>query len=112
MVQSFGRVGGDPQCFADRWNATSEQIGNGLPLHELDRDIELAQALSDVEERCDARVLERGRGTSFVHESAPRLIGVDEIAREELERDLAVEGRVLGLQTEPIPPSPSFPTMW
>ena len=68
-----------------------------LPVEQLHDDERLPVVLADVVDRADVRMVQRRGGAGLALEALQRLPGRGELGRQELERDLAAQPRVLGL---------------
>ena len=67
-----------------------------LAVEQLHDDERLALVLADVVDRADVRMVQRRGGARLALEALERLRVARQLARQELERDLAAEARVLG----------------
>ncbi len=82
-----------------------DQLRQRVPVDPLHRDVvdrvpcfpvALDRARPDLVDRDDARVVERRRGLGLDDETPEPLLVADELRRQDLQRDAALEGEILG----------------
>ena len=82
-----------------------DQLRQRVPVDPLHRDVvdrvlclpvALDRARPDLVDRDDARVVERRRGLGLDDEAPEPLLVADELRRQDLQRDAALEGEILG----------------
>ena len=78
----------------DRQASASEHVAKALAADELHRDERRALGFAHFVDRGDVRMLQRRRGLGLLHEAAAALGVGDELRKQHLERDFAVERRV------------------
>ena len=93
-VRDVGRVG---QRFFERKGPLLQSIGQGLTFDVLhDQEVGLT-CPANVVKRADVRVVQTGDGKGFALEPLAELGASGEMRRKNLDRDGAIEPRVLGL---------------
>ena len=101
-------LGPEVQERAELEGPSPDPLRERLPLEQLHGDEVLAFVLVDRVHGADAGVVE-GRGRPrLALEARERVRVLGQLRRQELERDVATELRVLGLVHELMPPLPSF----
>ena len=83
-----------------------DERGERLAAHELHRDVvhrvrvgiprRAHHVLADLVDRHDVRVAERRGRLGFEHEAPDAVLALHQVGRQDLERDVALEGLVLG----------------
>ena len=76
-------------------------VAQGLALHQLHDDEELARVFPDVENGADIGMVQRRRGACLGAEPLDGLAVVEEVLRDELHRDFAAQADILGAIDDP-----------
>ena len=88
-----------------------EMLPQGLAVDQFGRDIVLPVYLADLIDSQNVRVIKSRCGFGFLNKTIQLICVLAEFFVQEFDSDLAIEFRVLGEYTSPIPPAPIFETM-
>lgn len=83
-----------------------QPVAQGLAFEQLHGQQRLAIGVIDLVDGADVRVVQRRGGARLALEALEREVVARELRRQELERDVAPQLRVVGAYTTPIPPEP------
>ncbi len=97
LVQTWGEALNDPGCLLDRYRALADAVGKRAAGHVAHDEIRLAVFLAEVVDRHDGRVLQHSDGFGLAFETNAELRIMEHFARQDFDRHLALEARVVSL---------------
>jgi hypothetical protein len=89
-------VNGELEQVVERQGPIADAVLQRLAVEQFHDQEPLTVVLADVEERADVRVVERGGDARLALEAVHRLLIARQLRRQDLDRDLPAEARVLG----------------
>src|SRR6266851_3186220 len=94
--QPFGGVLQEPEQLSQLSSLLMNLLAQSSAIDELHGDEVHTVALADFMDGSDVRMIERRRGLRFLFEAPYSILIRREVSRKNLQRDLAVQARVLG----------------
>jgi hypothetical protein len=104
-VERIGKVDRQRQDLVYRRAAGDQSVAQGLACEPFHDDERLAVVLGDLMDRTDVRMVERRGGPRLAPETLHGVRVARHPARQELQRDLAAERKVLGAVDHAHPPA-------